>query len=422
MNNQMQNYNKKSNYEIDDEIDLGYLLDLSKRNKYLIASISFLSFLVCIIYAISKPKIWQGSFQILMTNQSEIDQKYTASNLMNQVTGKFDSSFIITEVEILKSPYVLKPVLDYINDESSKSNSEEGYLSFYDWKANNLNIELEDGTTILNVEYFDNDRYKIIPILKKISKEYQKYSVNKKAKEIKLSKSFLQKQISEYQIKISDFMKKSAINSKADEFRYLELIRETSRIEKTLTQLENNLMYILLEEEKINDPWQIITEPNLKNKPIAISKRKAGLIGLLVGLFFGIITSHIKERTSGYIYQKKFLEKILESKIIYKLDLQNNNSIESFLNFMNKFSEINGSKKIRFISLSLEKETNKNLNMKIFNKNNFLFTSEIYIPKNENEILIFITSNKLEKFKYVNDFKNKLSLLNNKIDGILFLK
>ena len=417
----MQNYNKKSNFEIDDEIDLGYLLDLSKRNKYLIASISFLSFLVCIIYAISKPKIWQGSFQILMTNQSEIDQKYTASNLMNQVTDKFNSSSIITEVEILKSPSVLKPVLDYINDESSKSNSEEGYLSFNDWKANNLNIELKDGSTILNVEYFDNDRYKIIPILKKILKEYQKYSVNKKAKEIKLSKSFLQKQISEYQIKISDLIKKSAINSKADEFRYLELLRENSRIEKTLTQLENNLMYILL-EEKINDPWQIITEPNLENKPIETSIRKAGLIGLLVGLFFGTITSYIKERTSGYIYQKKFLEKILESKIIYKLDLQNKNSIESFLNFMNKFSEINGSKKIRFISLSLEKETNKNLNMKIFNKNNFLFTSEIYIPKNENEILIFITSNKLEKFKYLNDFKNKLSLLNNKIDGILFLK
>ena len=47
-----------------------------------------------------------------------------------------------------------------------------------------LKIKLDDGTSILNIEYLDKDREKIIPILTKISTEYQKYSSNKKEKEL----------------------------------------------------------------------------------------------------------------------------------------------------------------------------------------------------------------------------------------------
>ena len=36
----MQNSNNNRNYKNDDEIDLGYLLDLIKRNKYLIFTIT----------------------------------------------------------------------------------------------------------------------------------------------------------------------------------------------------------------------------------------------------------------------------------------------------------------------------------------------------------------------------------------------
>ena len=125
MNKQIQHYNNNRDYEIDDEIDLGYLLDLTKRNKYLIASISFLSFLVLVIYAIYKPKIWQGSFQIVLepnNNQPNLPQSANGSNLMSTVTGKFTSTSTRTEVGILESPSVLKPVFDYVNLENKKSN------------------------------------------------------------------------------------------------------------------------------------------------------------------------------------------------------------------------------------------------------------------------------------------------------------
>ncbi len=578
MTNEMQNANNNGNYEIDDEIDLGYLLDVIKRNKYLIASISFLSFLVLVIYAICKPKVWQGSFQIVLeqnNNQplSNFAQKADAANLMNTVTGKFTSASTRTEVGILESPSVLKPVFDYVNEENKKSKPGSKDLIFSYWKRDKLQIKLKDGTSILNIAYFDKDRKKIIPVLTKISKEYQKYSGKRKARKLKLTKSYLQKQISEYQIKSYSSIKKAQeyaisedlfipsinnsnsqnninrinrsntsntrianlritspnttieqlrinaanklreinvqiktineIKNKSDKLLYIrseivglnnlfesldlvdqnilifntkyypnsslrklnferdiliksiekraiellnarkvateieikeairpkeiiskysELMREANRDEITLVQLENSLREVFLEEAKLEDPWQLITNPTLDNKPIALSKRIAGLMGLLFGTIFGLIYSLIKERKSGYIYQNKFLEKILKSEIIYELDLQNKKSIGSCIDFMDNLLKVNSLKNIRFISLSLDKATLTNLNKEIFNKNNFLFSSEKIIPGEKNDMVIFITKYKIEKFKVLEDFHNKLNLLNNKVNGILFLK
>ena len=548
MNKQIQHYNNNRDYEIDDEIDLGYLLDLTKRNKYLIASISFLSFLVLVIYAIYKPKIWQGSFQIVLepnNNQPNLPQSANGSNLMSTVTGKFTSTSTRTEVGILESPSVLKPVFDYVNLENKKSNPGAKDLIFSYWKRDQLQIKLKDGTSILNIAYFDKDSKKIIPVLTKISKEYQKYSGKRKARKLQLGKSYLQKQISEYQIKSSSSIKKAqdyaisedlfipdinnlnspntsieqlrinavnklreinvkvktikeiennsdkllyirteingldnlfesldlvnqnilvfntkyypnsslrrlnferdiliksiekralellnarkvateieikqAIRPKAIISRYSELMREANRDENTLVQLENNLR----EEAKLDDPWQLITKPTLDNKPIALSKRNASFIGLLFGAIFGLIYSLIKERKSGYIYQKQFLEKILKSKIIYELDLQDKKSISSCIEFMDNLLKVNNLTNIRFISLSLDNATLTNLNKEIFNKNNFLFSSEKIIPGEKDDMVIFITKYKIEKYKALQDFHNKLNLLNNKLNGILFLK
>ena len=88
----MQNSYNNRNHEIDDEIDLSYLLDLIKRNKYLIASISFLSFLVLVIYAICKPKIWQGSFQIVLEPNKNQPNLCT---LVNKKVSSLDKNVVL---------------------------------------------------------------------------------------------------------------------------------------------------------------------------------------------------------------------------------------------------------------------------------------------------------------------------------------
>ena len=89
---------------------------------------------------------------------------------------------------------------------------------------------------------------------------------------------------------------------------------------------------------------------------------------------------------------------------------------------MDNLLKVNNLTNIRFISLSLDNATLTNLNKEIFNKNNFLFSSEKIIPGEKSDMVIFITKYKIEKYKALKDFHNKLNLLNNKLNGILFLK
>ena len=72
MTDKIQNETNRETYVLDDEIDLTFILDLITRNKFLIGSVTFVSFIIFLIYSIFKPKIWQGSFQIVLSNQFSI--------------------------------------------------------------------------------------------------------------------------------------------------------------------------------------------------------------------------------------------------------------------------------------------------------------------------------------------------------------
>lgn len=51
--------------------------------------------------------------------------------------------------------------------------------------------------------------------------------------------------------------------------------------------MENNYRMVQLEEARTDDPWELISEPNLKIKPIAPLKRRYAIMGLIGGLFLG---------------------------------------------------------------------------------------------------------------------------------------
>mgnify|MGYP001207212959 CR=1 FL=1 len=52
---------------------------------------------------------------------------------------------------------------------------------------------------------------------------------------------------------------------------YKELIRNASRDENTLIQLENELRLVQLEKSKKEDPWELITKPTLLTDPLILS-------------------------------------------------------------------------------------------------------------------------------------------------------
>ena len=61
----------------------------------------------------------------------------------------------------------------------------------------------------------------------------------------------------------------SAMRPKGVLLKYKELMREANRDENMLIELENQLKILNLEKARTEDPWKLITKPELFTKPTA---------------------------------------------------------------------------------------------------------------------------------------------------------
>jgi len=181
------NFNK-----IDEDIDLSKIYNFFIRNKLSISFFSLLFFLLSIFYSYTQKKVWEGKFQIVLNLQRE--------SLSEKLNPRLDSLFGIsrndnlnTEVGILESPSILMPIFDFVALVEKKTYPNKK-LDFSSWNKQ-LEIELEKGTSILNISYLDTNKKRIIPVLMRISNAYQEYSGRKRKRAIELSKKYLKEQI-----------------------------------------------------------------------------------------------------------------------------------------------------------------------------------------------------------------------------------
>ena len=102
-----------------------------------------------------------------------------------------------TEVEILASPSVLKPVFDFV-----KQKKQQQGINTQDWRYANwlqkLNIELVKGTSVLELAYRDTDKDLVLPVIQKISAAYQEYSGRDRERGINQAIQYLDQQIEIY--------------------------------------------------------------------------------------------------------------------------------------------------------------------------------------------------------------------------------
>ena len=210
----MENYSKHNDNSIDslhnDEINLNYILRFFLRNKKIISSLSFIFFVLAFIFSLSLKKIWQGQFQIVLNSEEKINGLNFDNSAISNLVSSFDSGSnnnLKTEVGILKSPSLLMPIYDFVVS-SKQLNQSNKKLFFYSWEKD-LDIELEKGTSILNITYRDPDKKLIIPVLRKISIAYQEYSGKSKKRQEEITRNFLLNQISIFKENSSNSLKAS---------------------------------------------------------------------------------------------------------------------------------------------------------------------------------------------------------------------
>ncbi len=215
------NFNSQENESYNDnDINLIYFFNRLIRNKNLIALFTFISILIAITsYALTK-KTWQGEFQIVLSSEKNNVSRIPINlQQLSSIKGNNINNKLKTQVGILKSPSVLMPIFQFVNEEKRKLRPQKDEekrklkpqkdeLNFSDWERS-LKIKLKKGTSILDISYKDQDREIIIPVLEKMSKAFQDYSGKDKFEAIRMAKNYLIEQKNIYKLKSADSIKQA---------------------------------------------------------------------------------------------------------------------------------------------------------------------------------------------------------------------
>ena len=225
----------------------------------------------------------------------------------------------------------------------------------------------------------------------------------------------------------------AAIRPKGVILKYKSLIREAGRDESTLIALENQFRQINLEASRIEDPWQLITKPTLKIRPVAPKKISIGLLGILLGAFSGTVYSIYREKKCDVIFEKKYLNKTFDTNLIdtFNIDSGQFKNFDMEI-FFNEFARINSVGALRLI---FTKNINKNMQNKFkkeideYMKNNSdkFKSKEIYFEDNfalikEVDKLILISNLKNLTYSEINNLKVRLQGVNRKLYGFILLE
>lgn len=183
-----------------EEINLKRLLAALERRWPIILAGIALGVLAAAWRTSSIKPVWEGSFEIVLDTKNQgtgfggsMGSNPVMASLaaLNRNGGK--GSELETEVKILKSPSVLRPVFEEVRARKTAQGEDMGGYIFSSW-ANNLTIELEKGTAVLSINYRDTNKSQIIPVLRSLSNVYQNYSIRERNESLKNAIKYAEEQ------------------------------------------------------------------------------------------------------------------------------------------------------------------------------------------------------------------------------------
>jgi succinoglycan biosynthesis transport protein ExoP len=192
----------------DDEIDLRQLGAAMARRWAWIVGGGALGLLAAAGFtAVSKP-VWEGEFQIVLAQKDSgggggLASLAAGNPMLAQLAGlggAGGASELETEVKILESPLVLRPVFDLVKARKAAQGKTIEELDFADWVKDNLDVKLEKGTEVLNISYRDSDRALVSQVLKRISQAYQAYSGRDRSDSLRNGLSYARAQVARFRL------------------------------------------------------------------------------------------------------------------------------------------------------------------------------------------------------------------------------
>lgn len=282
----------KNNIEKDiqeDYINLYEVFLTIKREYKVLISMTLILSVIGFFKASLNKKIWQGYFQIVLSDKPSSNSN-TSANLLNLLTSSSNSrQDLATEIKILESPIILMPVFNRFKKISINNPSN---LKYSNW-VSNIDVELETGTSVLNVYYKNENKKLILPVLNDISSRYQEYSKRDQKKKFNNSLNYINNQIEDYLVKSKLSLKNV----------------QSFAIQNNLTPLTGEA-----EIDKEIKTWSNPNIPNLnKFDKIGFSNSNTN--------YFKVENERIKAANNIKVYEKKLdqLEKLKDANSIFLL-------------------------------------------------------------------------------------------------------
>ncbi len=439
-----------------DDIDIKEIFASLIRQKFLFGGLSIAALILSTLYAQTRKPVWEGSFQIVLENKDgesagRLAQFSAANPMISSLAGlgSGSQSSLRTEVKVLQSPSVLRPIYDFVKTNKANSGSNTSKWSYKKWLDKNLSIKLFKGTTVLNIAYRDTDQDLVIPVLQRISKTYQSYSGQDRERGLSQALKYLEEQEELLQQRSNESMRdaqkyalsnglgiqdglptestggvqqqlsversreialnkvnairqqiaaarsvggarlyqapqldanaelyselqkleallseRSALLTPEDQsikalnlqrqslityinqqtidllqgqlltaeaelasltrprevvLKHRELVRMALRDEKMLSEMESQMQSMRIDQARQTDPWEMISDPTLLDKPVAPRKLRLVAMGTFVGALFGGIVALIRDRRSGLVFSEDELKSLLPCPMLERL-------------------------------------------------------------------------------------------------------
>ena len=192
---------RENQSQTEDEIDLSEIISLFARRWRWIASSSTIGLILSSFYLIIAKPVYQGEFQIVVKENSKQSGLGSLLSLSSSpvatlagLSGTSGGNTIGTELQILNSPSVLRPVFDAVK--ASKPPAKAKRMRFEKWAKKAITAEEKKrDTSVLTVEFRDTDRQLVLPITQMISDTYQSYSNRGRARELTNGITYIKEQI-----------------------------------------------------------------------------------------------------------------------------------------------------------------------------------------------------------------------------------
>tara|TARA_Y100001968_G_scaffold331042_1_gene384544 strand:- start:1461 stop:3056 length:1596 start_codon:yes stop_codon:yes gene_type:complete len=232
----------------EDSINFKRSLDSVIRGKNIIALATFLSLVSSTVFALVQKPTWQGNIEIVLRStdsKNYIDSLLQGNSLLESFakTNTNVGKDLKTQVKVLESPSVLKPVYDLVKSEKTAKGIDTSGENYLDWFKDSLEIDLLKGTSVLKIAYKDTEKELIIPTLNKISKTYQDYSSKGRSRGMELALDFVTEQLEISTIKSKEstlkFQEFSILNGLSSQDGIPMALSPSS---SSLTRQNNNLL------------------------------------------------------------------------------------------------------------------------------------------------------------------------------------